>query len=122
MRSRNWKLGIIILIALCLRLYRLSDVPVGFHGDEASIGYNSYSLLKTARDQNNNFLPLAIDQFGDFRPAGYHYLSIPFLATFGLTELATRLPAALIGGITVLPFYFLVFQLFKNQTLALLAG
>ena len=73
MNKLSWKLGIIVLIALILRLYRLSDVPVGFHGDEASIGYNAYSLLKTAKDQNGNFLPLAIDQFGDFRPAGYRF-------------------------------------------------
>ncbi len=116
-----WLLGIVAL-ALLLRVYRLAEVPVGFHGDEASIGYNAYSLLKTGKDQNNNVLPLAIDQFGDFRPAGYHYLTIPFVAVFGLTELAVRLPSALLGGLSVVPFALLLYQLFKRQQLVLLGG
>ncbi len=121
-RSGFWKLGFILVIALFFRLYRLPDVPVGFHGDEASIGYNAYSLLKTGRDQNGKLLPLAIDQFGDFRPAGYHYLAVPFIAIFGLTETATRLPAALLGAFTVLPLYFFVWQLFGKKSLALLSS
>ncbi len=119
MRKNLWYLWLIVIISVALRVYGLNAVPVGFHGDEASIGYNAYSLLKTGRDQNNNFLPLSIDQFGDFRPAGYHYLTVPFVAALGLTEFATRLPAALIGGLTVLPFYYLIFQLFKKRKIAL---
>ncbi|MCL4360317.1 hypothetical protein M1555_03640 [Patescibacteria group bacterium] len=63
-------LGCIILAGLAVRFFNLAGMPVGLHGDEVSIGYNAYSLLKTGRDQNGNFLPLAIDQFGDWRPAG----------------------------------------------------
>lgn len=44
MDKYNVKLVLIVLLALFLRLYRLSDVPVGFYGDEASVGYNAYSL------------------------------------------------------------------------------
>jgi len=116
------KVALIVFFALFLRLFRLSEVPVGFHGDEASVGYNAYSLLKTARDQNGNFLPLAIDQFGDFRPAGYHYIAIPFIATFGLSELAVRLPAALVGGLSVIPFYLLILQLLNKQKIALIGS
>lgn len=121
-KKEVFKLVLVVLLALFLRFYRLSDVPVGFHGDEASIGYNAYSLLKTARDQNGNFLPIAIDQFGDFRPAGYHYLTIPSVALFGLTEFATRLPSALIGSFSVIPFFFLILQIFRKKNLALLSS
>lgn len=112
----------IFLIALFLRIYHLSEVPVGLHGDEASFGYNAYSLLKTAHDQNGNFLPLAIDQFGDFRPAGYHYLAIPFVLLFGLNELSVRLPGALFGAATVLLFYFFLLELFERKTIAFLGS
>ncbi len=112
----------ILILALFLRVYNLTNVPVGFHGDEASIGYNAYSLLKTARDQNNNLLPLSIDQFGDFRPAGYHYAAIPFIALFGLNEFATRLPSALFGSFTVVVVFFLAKELFKNESIAYLAS
>lgn len=112
----------IFLVALFLRTYNLSQIPVGLHGDEASIGYNAYSLLRTLHDQNGNFLPLAIDQFGDFRPAGYHYLDIPFVALLGLNTLAVRLPAAVFGSFTIFIFYFLLLELFRKNKLALLGS
>ena len=32
-------------------------MPNGFHADEASIGYDAYSMLETGRDQYGEFLP-----------------------------------------------------------------
>jgi len=113
---------IIFLIALLLRVYKLADIPVGMHGDEASIGYNAYSLFKTARDQDGNFLPLAFDQFGNFRAAGYQYVDIPFVALLGLNSLAVRLPAALFGSLTVVVFYFFLTDFFKNKKTALIGA
>lgn len=115
-------LGLIITLGLFLRLWQLPSIPVGLHGDEASIGYNAYSLLKTGKDQNGVSFPLAIDQFGDFRPAGYHYLDIPFIKYLGLNTLAVRLPSALFGIATIAIFYFLVFELFASIPLALLSS
>lgn len=112
---KNWTILLIFLIALVLRLYNLNQIPPGIHGDEASVGYNAYSILKTGKDQNGNFLPLSIDQFGDFRPAGYHYLDIPFVALMGLNEISVRLPGAIFGALTVVVFYFFLKELFSNK-------
>jgi len=120
--KKQFLLIIIVCVAAFLRLFQLSQFPVGLHGDEASIGYNAYSLLKTTRDQSGKFLPISINQFGDFRPAGYHYLDIPFIATLGMSTLAIRLPAALIGSLAVLVFYLLVYELFENEFVALLSS
>lgn len=107
-------LFLILLLASFLRLYQLGAFPVGFHSDEASLGYNAYCLLKTGKDENNQFLPLYIDSFGDFRPAGYFYLLVPFIKILGLTEFTVRLPSAIFGVLTVLATYFLVKELFSN--------
>ncbi|MBI4029179.1 MAG: glycosyltransferase family 39 protein, partial [Candidatus Blackburnbacteria bacterium] len=115
-------LAIIFLIALFLRVINLASVPVGLHGDEASIGYNAYSLLKTGKDQDGHFLPLSFDQFGDFRAAGYGYLDIPFVALFGLNAFAVRLPAALFGSLTIIIFYFFLLELFENKSIALIGS
>ncbi len=115
-------LGIIFCVALFLRLWHLPQIPVGLHGDEASIGYNAYSLLKTGRDQNGIRYPLAIDQFGDFRPAGYHYLDIPFVKLFGLNALAVRLPSAILGAASVVLFYFLTSAIFGKKPVGLIAA
>lgn len=117
--KRHWILVLIFLIGFIFRLYQLDKIPVGVHGDEASIGYNAYSLLKTQRDQNGKFLPIAIDQFGDFRPAGYHYLAIPFVAVLDLNALSTRLPGALAGAALVIVFYLLLCEIFKSKNIAL---
>lgn len=36
--------GLIFLLALFLRVYRLNDLPYGIHMDEAGMGYDAYSL------------------------------------------------------------------------------
>lgn len=112
----------IFFISLFLRVNRLDSFPAGFHIDEASLGYNAYSLLLTGKDENNNKFPLYIDMFGDQRPSGYHYLDTVFIKTFGLNEFATRLPGALVGSFTVFAIFLLVISIFDNKKLGLLSA
>src|SRR4030042_6821920 len=88
---------LISLVALVLRLWKLGSIPPSLNWDEAAFGYNAYSILKTARDEYGNFLPLA--------PI-YVYLAVPSVALFGLTEFAVRFPAALFGALSVFLIYF----------------
>src|SRR3989338_4260655 len=93
-------LTIVVVLGSFLRLWQLGKNPPGFYSDEALYGYEAYSLLKTGRDQFGNFLPISIAGFGDYRPALYIYSTIPFIAIFGLTEFATRLPSAMFSIFT----------------------
>lgn len=113
---------LIFLFAFFLRLYKLSNFPVGFHIDEASLGYNGYSMLLTGKDESGKSFPLYIDMFGDYRPSGYHYLTIAPVAVFGLTEFATRFPSAVFGSLLVFAVYFFVVILFSDKKLGLLAS
>ena len=97
----------IFALALFLRIYKLGSCPVGFLWDEAALGYNGYSILKTGRDEYGKFLPIIFKSFGDYKPGLYVYLTVPSIAIFGLTEFSTRLPAAIFGSLTVLLIYFL---------------
>src|SRR3989338_7902764 len=115
-------LGVIFFVGLFIRLNALSSFPVGFHQDEASVGYNGYSLLITGKDENNNPFPLYIDMFGDNRPSGYHYLTIIPIMLFGLTEFSTRLPGAIFGSLTIIAFFFLTHAVFKNRLLGLVSS
>ncbi len=115
-------MGLILLGALFIRLYNLSNVPLGFHIDEASLGYNGYSLLMTGKDESNHAFPLYINMFGDERPTGYHYLTILPIKFLGLTVFATRLPGALFGAFSVIPFFFLAQILFKNKKISLISA
>lgn len=113
---------LIFLVGIFLRFYDLSNFPVGFHIDEAISGANAYSLLQTAKDTNNAFLPLSTNVFGDDNPTGYAYLTILPVKLFGLTEFATRFPGALFGSLTILAFFIFALTLFQNRKVALLAS
>lgn len=108
----------IILLALILRFYKLGQIPPGLDWDENSNAYNAYSILKTARDEYGNFLPLTNRSFDDYKPPMYMYLNVPSVAVFGLTPFAARLPSAILGFLTVPLIYFLAKKLFEKQSFA----
>jgi len=105
---------IILVLAAFLRLYRLSDFPAGFNADEAALGYNAYSLMTTGRDEHGHPWPVNLESFGDFKPALYTYLLIPFIKVFGLTEFSVRLPSALAGILSVYLIYLITKLLFEK--------
>lgn len=113
---------IIFVLALFLRFYNLDQFPSGFHIDEASLGYNGYSLLLTGKDENNKPFPLYVDMFGDNRPSGYHYLTALPIKFLGLTEVATRLPGAVFGSLTVFAIYLLALTFFKERKIGWLSS
>lgn len=105
----------IFLTAAVLRLWDLSSYPAGFTPDEASFGYDAYSILKTGKDQWGESFPLAFRSFGDFKAPLYTYLTVPSVAVFGLNEFAVRLPNAILGILTVFVVYLLSLELLKTQ-------
>lgn len=111
-----------LVCAFLLRFVGLSEYPVGFTPDEASWGYDAYSILKTGKDQWGQSWPLTLRSFGDFKLPLYAYLTIPSVAAFGLNEFATRLPNAVFGALAVLATYLMTAELFKNKRLALLSA
>ena len=100
----------------------MGDIPPSINWDEASLGYNAYSILLTGRDEYGKILPIITQSLGDFKPALYIYLIIPFIKLIGLTEVAVRLPAAIFGVISVIATYFLVKELFKKESIALVSS
>src|SRR5437879_3524418 len=93
-------LAAIVALAAILRVVNLSSNPNGLFCDEASSGYDAYSLLHTGRDSYGGFLPLYAHSFGVYEDTLMRYLTVPAVAVFGLTEFATRLPAAIVGTLT----------------------
>lgn len=106
---------LILVLAAFLRLWNISNYPSGFTPDEASFGYDAYSILKTEKDQWGQIFPLSFRSFGDFKAPLYTYLAVPSVAIFGLNEFSVRLPNALVGTMAVLIIYFLVLELFRGK-------
>ncbi len=66
MQTKKFLLIIILIIAAFLRLWRLESIPPSLTPDEAALGYNAYSVLKTGKDEYGKVLPIIFKSFGDY--------------------------------------------------------
>lgn len=96
---------LLFFFSLLLRVVWWNKFPPGFTADEATMGYDAYSLLKTGKDQFGASWPLAFRSFGDYRAPLYIYASMPFVAIFGLIPLAVRLPSIIAGSLEIVLIY-----------------
>lgn len=108
-------LVVIICVAAFLRFNQLSTVPPHLTPDEASLGYNAYSILKTGKDEYGQILPIVFKSFGDYKPGLYVYATVPFVAVFGLNEFAVRAASAVSGVVAVVLMYFISKKLFPEN-------
>jgi 4-amino-4-deoxy-L-arabinose transferase-like glycosyltransferase len=97
-----------LFFGVFFRFHKLGQTPAGFYIDEASIGYNAFSVLKTGRDEFGKEAPLMFRSFSTFQSPIYTYLTIPFVAVFGLNPFSVRLPSAVSGSLTILLVYILI--------------
>jgi 4-amino-4-deoxy-L-arabinose transferase-like glycosyltransferase len=120
--SRNTiLLSLLLIISFLIRFYRIDTYPA-LNPDEAALGYNAYSLLLTGRDEHGASWPLHFKSFGDYKPGGYVYLDLPFIALFGLNTLAVRLPNLILSLLSIFFFYRLVLLLSANRSLSLMSA
>lgn len=118
LKRRVYSILIILIIILgsILRLYKLGVIPFGFFCDEASVGYNSYSLLSKGVDEWGKNWPIFFRAFGEFKGPVMIYSTIPFVYFLGLNQFSVRLVSAIFGIATIIAIYLLGKQLFNRQT------
>lgn len=121
-QKKTWIIVAIFLIAGFLRIWRLGGVPPHLTPDEASLGYNAYSILKTGRDEYGVRLPIIFKSFGDYKPGLYVYTTVPFVFAFGLNEVSVRLPSVIAGLAAVFLVYLIIKEIWKEERLALLGA
>lgn len=118
------KLFILILIfifAFLLRIINLTEDPNGFFCDEASIGYNAYSIWKTGKDEYNTVMPLFFRSFGDYKNPVFIYSSAPVVGILGLSEFSVRLTSVIYGLLAIYAIYLLATRLF-NPSVGLISA
>lgn len=92
--------GLIFLLALFLRVYRLNDLPYGIHMDEAGMGYDAYSLANWGLDRYYKFYPVYFINFGGGQSVLYGYSCAFLLKFFKLSVTLLRTPAVISGMMT----------------------
>lgn len=112
----------IIGLAILLRFWQLGETPKGFYLDEAAIGYNAYSIIKTGKDEFGQTMPILFRSFGDFKAPIYIYLLVPIYQALGMSVWSTRVLSAGAGVASVVFLYLLVSRVSKDRKLGLLAA
>lgn len=107
---------LLVVFALLTRVVWASINPPALNWDEASHGYNAYSILTTGKDEWGISVPSIFRAFGDYKLPVYIYAATPFIFLFGNTELAVRLPSMLAGVGLVMVTYLLAVELYAKST------
>lgn len=113
----NLKIILIIIFASILYFIKIDRIPNGVYSDEATVGYNAYSILQTGKDEYGQPFPLAFRFFGAYTPPLFVYISVPFIKLLGLNISSLRIISGLatIFGIYFIFFYSQKLNLFKSK-------
>lgn len=122
MKRSSFLLVVITLLFLITRIYKITEIPAALYWDEASIGYNAYSVIQTGRDEWGKSFPLHFQAFGEFKLPVYIYSTVISEKIFGLNELAVRLPAVLFSLFSVFLVYLITFKITTQKNIALFAS
>lgn len=110
---------IILIIGILIRIVGIADMPNALNCDEASAGYEAFSILNYGIDRNGNFMPAFLVAWGGGQNALLSYLMIPFIKIFGLSTLSVRLPMAILGCISLVVMYLLLKKI-SNKKMAII--
>lgn len=110
-------LGVLFLVALAFRFYRIADLPFGLWRDEARHGLVALDMM-----EHPGYRPIYIAGGGVNMPALGLYPFALALDLWGIHIWTMRAVPALAGALTVLPLYALTAQLTRRRDIALLAA
>ncbi|MCL4366989.1 glycosyltransferase family 39 protein [Patescibacteria group bacterium] len=115
-------LVLISIFFLATRLYQITDNPPSLYWDEASIGYNAYSVITTGRDEWGKVLPIHFRAFGEFKLPVYIYSVALAEVILGVNDLAVRFPAIIYSLGTLLITYFIAKKISGKDSIGLLSA
>ncbi len=104
---------LVIFIAVILRFYQLDKIPPGLLLDEASEGYNAFSLLHTGKDRYGESFPILFRSFGSYQAPLYTYLTIIPVYFFKNSIFSIHLVSAVSGVLLVI--ITIIFFNFKQK-------
>ena len=87
----------LFILGFALRLAYLGSLPMGLNQDEASTGYEAWSLLNYGIDRCGNSWPVLLESWGSGQNVLYSILAMPFIAVFGLNVYSLRIVAGIFG-------------------------
>ncbi|MEO8897316.1 MAG: hypothetical protein ABI352_06985 [Candidatus Dormibacter sp.] len=120
--GRRWSLVFCLAFAVIVasHIAGLSSSPPGLHTDEASIGYNAWTIAHYGTDQFGTAWPLLFRDFGDYKGPISTYLLAPLTLLGPLTPTLTRLPSAFAGIALAVAAAYLAWRIARSRGVALI--
>lgn len=109
----------IFLIGILSRILLIASYPNALNIDEASSGYDAWSLLNFGIDRNGKSWPVYLIAWGSGQSVLYSILLIPFIKILGLNIFSMRFVMAIVGCISLVIMYLLLKEM-KNEKIALI--
>lgn len=105
----------LIVFIGCFLIFISFDNSIGLNSDEASVGYEAFSLINNGIDRNGISWPLYMIAWGSGQNSFYTYLVIPFVYLFGLCRTSVVFPMAIISSISIVVIANFFRYLFKEK-------
>lgn len=115
-------LFIIIFLGTLIRFWSLGGNNLGLFRDEAALGFNSWSILQTGKDEYGQVFPSVFRSFEVFFMPAYVYFSVPIMALLGLSEFSTRFLSAFSGSFLILVAYLIARKIFSSGRVGVLSA
>ncbi len=115
-------LAVVLVLGAAVRSVGIGENPPGFFADEASAGYNAYTILRDGVDEHGESWPVHFEAFGEYKLPVYIYSLVPFIAALGLTEIAVRITSAAYGVLAIGAVFLLASTALKSRTAGLSAA
>lgn len=105
-----------------LRLFYIGNIPgnTALYSDEIFSGYEAWSMLHYGYDYLGYHFPVYLPCWGSGMSVMQALCQMPFIGIFGLNSFALRLPAAILGCITLYAFYYICKEI-KDKNFAYFA-
>jgi hypothetical protein len=99
LQRRLWvgAMAALALLVVVRNLVDLTGSPPGLYVDEASIGYNAWTIAHFGVDEHGIHFPLFFEAFGEYKNPIYVYAVAALVRLMPLTVAVERFPAALFG-------------------------
>lgn len=111
--------GVVGCALIVRNFWGLSSSPPGLYVDEASIGYNAWTIAHHGVDEYGTHFPLYFTAFGEYKNPLYIYALAPLTALFSLTPYLERVPAALFGLVTCGALCMTVWTVTRSRGIAM---
>ena len=97
-----------------LLFYKVGEIPIPYHVDEAGMVYDASSLASYGTDRWGYHYPVYLINYGGGQSALYMYLAAASIKLFGYSVTAVRLPAIFFSLLSTAVFAVLVRKAYGN--------